>query len=91
MVKFQKAFVLLKVDPGHETKVVESLLKIAEVEEAHIVPGQWDILAVINSKKEVALPGDEKVYWIVLGKINKIKHIRDSETLVPQYSKSKSK
>lgn len=89
MPTFQKAFVLLKIDPGHETKVVDNLLKIDEVEEAHIVPGQWDILAVVNSKRNMMLPGDEKVYWVVLGKINKIKHVRDSETLVPQYSKTK--
>ena len=89
MARFQKAFVLLKVDPGHETKVLDRLLKIAEVEEAHIVPGEWDILAVVNSQRNVVLRGDEKVYWIVLEKINKIKHIRDSQTLVPQYSKTK--
>ena len=89
MDRYQKAFVLLKVDPGHETKVVDGLLKIDEVEEAHIVPGQWDILVVVNSKKTLAQLGDEKVYWLVLGKINKLKHVRDSETLVPQYSKTK--
>ena len=87
MTQFQKAFVLLKVDPGHETKVVDELLKIEEVEEAHIVPGIYDVLVVISSKKNVALPGDEKIYWIVLEKINKIKHLRDSQTLIPQYSK----
>src|SRR5271157_3943130 len=90
MPQYQKAFVLLKIDPGHETKVVDALLKIPEVEEAHIVPGIYDVLAVISSKKNVALPGDEKIYWIVLEKINKIKHIRDSQTLIPQYSKYKS-
>jgi len=89
MPQYQKAFVLLKIDPGHETKVVDNLLKIPEVEEAHIVPGIYDVLAVISSKKNVALPGDEKIYWIVLEKINKIKHIRDSQTLIPQYSKYK--
>ena len=36
MAKFQKAFVLLKVAPGHEKKVVDGLLKIKEVQEAHI-------------------------------------------------------
>jgi DNA-binding Lrp family transcriptional regulator len=87
MVQHQKAFVLLKIDPGHEKKVLDDLLKIPEVDEAHIVPGVYDVLAIISSKKNLALPGDERIYWIVLEKINKIKHIRDSQTLIPQLSK----
>ena len=51
MPKFQKAFVLLKVSPGHEKKVVEDLLRIDEVKEAHIVPGEWDIIAVLSSQR----------------------------------------
>lgn len=89
MAKFQKAFVLLKVAPGHEKKVVDDLIKIDEVQEVHIIPGEWDVLAVLNSQKEIVVPSDEKVYRLVIEKINKIKHIQDTNTLVSQFSKTK--
>ena len=89
MPVFQKAFVLIKVTPGKEEEVVDDLMKISEVAEVHIVPGVWDILAVISSKKEVAVGSDEKVYRLVLEKIEKIKHVQDTNTMVSQFSKTK--
>ena len=89
MPKFQKAFVLIKVAPGHEEKVVEDLMKIDQVKEAHIVPGDWDIIAVVSSEKQIVVPSDERVYRIVIDKINKIKHIQDTNTLVSQFSQTK--
>lgn len=89
MAAFQKAFVLIKVAPGKEEEVVDSLMKIAEVREVHIVPGNWDILAVVSAQKEIVVPSDEKVYRLVLQKIAKIKHIQDTNTMVSQFSKQK--
>jgi len=89
MPVFQKAFVLLKIDPGHERRVLDDLLKIDEITAVHIVPGEWDLLAEVEVKKEVVVPSDQKVYNVVLDKIGKIKHIRDTNTMVSQFSKSK--
>ena len=89
MAVFQKAFILIKVTPGHEEQVVDDLLKIPEVREVHIVPGNWDILAVVSSKKEVAIGSDEKVYRLVLEKVEKIKNVQDTNTMVSQFSKAK--
>ena len=89
MPVFQKAFVLLRVAPGHESDVVDALMKIPEVTESHIVPGDWDILAIVSSKKEVAIGSDEKVYRLVLDKISKIKHVLDTNTMVSQFSRTK--
>ena len=65
------------------------MLKISEVSEVHIVPGDWDIIAVVNSQKEIVVPSDEKVYRLVLDRIQKIRHITDTNTLVSQFSKTK--
>ena len=89
MSRYQKAFVLLKVDPGYEKDVVDDLMKVDEVKEVHIVPGEWDLLVVVESEKEVVLPSDEKVYALVLDKIEKTKHVRDTLTMVSHFSKSK--
>ncbi len=89
MAVFQKAFVLVKASPGHEKEVIDDLMKIKEVQEAHIVPGEWDVLAVVNSQKEIVVPSDQKVYNLVMDKIVKIKHVQDTNTMVSQFSKSK--
>jgi DNA-binding Lrp family transcriptional regulator len=89
MAAFQKAFILLKVAPSHEKKVVDELMKIPQVVEAHIVPGEWDIIAVVLVKKEIIVPSDERFYRLVMDKVTKIKHIQDTITMVSQFSKTK--
>lgn len=89
MPVYQKAFVLIKVASGHVEDVVDALLKVPEVTEAHIVPGDWDIIAVITVQKEVVVPSDEKIYRLVLDKVEKIKHVKDTSTMVSQFSRTK--
>lgn len=89
MPVYQKAFVLIKTSPGHEREVVDDLMKINDIQEAHVVPGEWDILAVVNSQKEIVVPSDRKVYDLVMDKIVKIKHVEDTNTMVSQFAKSK--
>jgi len=87
--RFQKAFVLLKVQPGFEKKVTEDLLKLDDVKEVHIVPGEWDLLAVVEIERETVVPSDQKVYSLVMEGIEKIRHIQDTNTMVSQFSRSK--
>ena len=61
MPVYQKAFVLVKVASGHVEDVVDALMKVPEVTEAHIIPGDWDIIAVVSIQKEIVVPSDEKV------------------------------
>lgn len=89
MARFQKAFVLVKVEPGHEKQVMDDLLKLSDVKEVHIVPGEWDLLAVLETEREAVVPSDQKVYSVVMEGIEKIKHIQDTNTMVSQFSKSK--
>jgi DNA-binding Lrp family transcriptional regulator len=87
--RFQKAFVLVKVEPGHEKQVMDELLKLNDVKEVHIVPGEWDLLAIIETEREAVVPSDQKVYNVVMEGVEKIKHIQDTNTMVSQGSKSK--
>lgn len=89
MPAYHKAFVLIKADPGHEKNVVENLMKINDVQEAHVIPGEWDIMAVVNIQKDIVVPGDQKVYNLVMDQITKIKHVQDTNTMVSQYSETK--
>jgi len=85
----QKAFVLIKVAPGHERDVMNSLMKFEEVRELHIVPGEWDLIAVVEAEKGIVSSGDERVYSIVMEKIEKTRHVQDTNTMVPHFSKIK--
>ncbi len=85
----QKAFVLVKVDPGHERDVMEGLFKLDEVKEVHIIPGEWDIIAVVEAEKGIVVTSDERVYDVVLDKVAKTRHVRDTNTMVTHFSKIK--
>ena len=89
MARFQKAFILLKVNPGTEKQVIDELLKITEVKVVHVVPGEWDLLAEVEAEKEIVVPSDQKVYNVVMDKIGKLDHIQDTNTMVSQFSKAK--
>jgi DNA-binding Lrp family transcriptional regulator len=90
-MKQQKAFVLIKTDPGREREVADKLNKLDEVKEVHIITGEWDILAVVETDRELILPTDEKVLELVMDKITTVPHIRDTNTMIPSFSRIKSK
>ncbi len=85
----QKAFVLVKTDPGKERDVADRLYKIPEVREVHLITGEWDILVVIETEREIVLPTDEKVLELVMDKITTLPYLRDTNTMIPSFSKYK--
>jgi DNA-binding Lrp family transcriptional regulator len=85
----QKAFVLIKTDPGREREVAEKLNKLAEVKEVHLIAGEWDILVVVETEREIVLPTDEKVLELVMDKITTIPYLQDTNTMIPSFSKYK--
>ena len=88
-MRTQKAFVLIKAQSGHEKSVAENLMKLSEAREVHIVPGEWDILLVLEAEREIALPTNEKVLDVVMEKIGKLSHVVDTSTLIPSFSRFK--
>lgn len=85
---YQKAFILIKASPGHEREVVDDLMGIDEVKEAHIIPGAWDVMAVLDFQTDAGVPSDRRVYDLVQGRIAKISHMLDTSTMVSYYSRS---
>jgi len=68
---------------------MNNLMEFDEVREVHIIPGEWDIIAVVEAEKGIVVSSDERVYDIVLDKIEKTKHVQDTNTMVSHFSKSK--
>ncbi|MFQ5836665.1 MAG: Lrp/AsnC ligand binding domain-containing protein [Candidatus Bathyarchaeia archaeon] len=88
----KRAFVFVDVAPGKEKAVLEKLLKYDEVIEAHVITGQYDLLAVL----EIELRGHgifasvQKIATnFVVEKIRKLRDVRDTNTIIPSFSVTK--
>jgi len=87
-----RAFVLVDVAPGKDKKVLEKLLKYDEVIEAHIITGQYDVLAVLEFKlygREIFVSAQETVSKFVIEKIRRLGEVRDTNTIHPSFSVTK--
>ncbi len=65
-----KAYVLIQVEGVDTEKAAEEITKFEEVENAHLIYGEYDIIAVVKTKnliqlKEVALEKIAKVKGVV--------------------------
>jgi DNA-binding Lrp family transcriptional regulator len=89
MTRKARAFVLIETDPGKEKEVMEKLLQFDEVKEVHIYSGEMDIIAVLETEREIVVPSSKKIADFVIDKIQKISAIQDTETIIPTYSKTK--
>ncbi len=84
-----RAFLLINVVTGKEDVIMDKLLKLEEIREVHIVPGDYDLLAVIEVETGLIKPAPEKLAEIVKGKIRKITGVSHTMTLIPLVSKVK--
>ena len=87
-----KAFVFIDVNPGKDRKVLENLMKHDEVVEAHLIPGQYDVLVVLEFElygRTIFASAQETVSKFVIEKIRKLKDVRDTNTIYPTFSVTK--
>ena len=88
--EFARGFVLLKVKPSREEHAMTEVLKINEVTEAHLITGSYDILTVLEVKKPIVYPHyPAAIADIVIERIRRIRDVQDTETIIPDLSKSK--
>ncbi len=87
-----RAFVFIDVATGQDKKVMEKLLKYDEVLEAHIITGQYDILAVLEFElygREIFSSVQETISKFIVEKIRKLRNVRDTNTIIPSFSRTK--
>ena len=70
------AFVLLNVEPGTEEEVRDTVSKIEEVEEAHLVYGTYDLVLKLSADTM------DEVKKAVTGKIRKLDEVRSTLTML---------
>lgn len=89
MKRKARAFVLIETEPGKEKEVMEKLLEFDEVKEVHIYSGEMDLIAVLETEREIIVPSSKKITDFVIDKVQSIAEIQDTETIIPTYSKTK--
>jgi len=85
-----RIFLLINVATGKEDTIADKLLKLKEIREVHIVPGDYDLLAVIEVERALIDTVPEKVGRVVKGKVRKMSGVSHTVTLIPLTSKVKS-
>ncbi|MFQ5870784.1 MAG: Lrp/AsnC family transcriptional regulator [Candidatus Geothermarchaeales archaeon] len=70
------AFVLLNVEPGTEEEVRDTVSKIEEVKEAHLVYGTYDMVLKLRADTM------DEVKKAVTGKIRKLDEVRSTLTML---------
>ncbi|HEU4384073.1 MAG TPA: Lrp/AsnC ligand binding domain-containing protein [Anaeromyxobacteraceae bacterium] len=70
------AFVLVKCEPGRLEDVANAIMEIDGVSEVHSVTGPFDLLVKLYA------PSYQDFGDLIPGKLQKVKGIRDTETLL---------
>jgi DNA-binding Lrp family transcriptional regulator len=69
-----KAYVLANTEPGREKLILEALNKVDEISRIHNVYGVYDLIV------EVEAESMDKVKEIILNKIRRIEHVKNTVT-----------
>ena len=83
-----KGYVLIQSKIGREKELLEEVMKVSEIKEAHLIPGRYDLLAVAEVEASPVEPR-AKVMDLVVDKLTKIRNLADTNTVIPSISESK--
>jgi len=89
MLREITAFVLMNVSAKKDVRLVDKLIKLEEVKEAHSVHGNVDILAKIVLRRDLISSDAETIGDFVQNKIRQFSGVISTQTLIPGYSKVK--
>ncbi len=89
MKQFTRAFILIQTESMHEKDVIENLLKMDEVIEAHMITGEYDVLAVVQSKRLFLEADYNVVFNSAIAKVESLPHVLDTNTIIGMASKTK--
>src|SRR5579875_2542845 len=89
MKQFLRAFILVQVEPMREKDVMEELLKMEEVIEAHMITGEYDVLAVVQARRHFLEADYDVLFNTAIAKIESVKYVIDTNTIIGIASKTK--
>jgi hypothetical protein len=91
MLREITAFVLINASAKKEVRLVDKLISLEEVKEVHSVHGSVDIIAKVVLKRDLVSSDAETIGDFVHNKVRQLSGVISTQTLIPGYSKIKSK
>ena len=89
MQKGITAFVLMNVKASKEYRILENLYELKEVQEAHSVHGDVDLLVKVVLKRDLLSSDAEVIGQFVHEMVRKVPGVLSTQTLIPGLSKIK--
>src|SRR5579864_9655846 len=89
MKQYTRAFILIQCEPMREKDVMEELLKMDEVIEAHMITGEYDVIAIVQVKRLFLEADYDNVFNSAVAKIEGVKYVVDTNTVIGMASKTK--
>jgi DNA-binding Lrp family transcriptional regulator len=89
MKQFVRAFILVQVEPMREKDVMEELLKMEEVVEAHMITGEYDVLVMVQVRRHFLEADYDVLFSNAIAKIESAKYVLDTNTIIGIASKTK--
>jgi DNA-binding Lrp family transcriptional regulator len=83
------AFLMISVESGRENRIMERLFAYREVQEVHVIPGDFDILAKIVVERDLISSDSEAIGQFVQNRIRRIQGVAKTQTIIPLSSKRK--
>lgn len=84
-------FVLLNVDGRYESRIMDRLLELDEVDEVHSVHGSIDFVVKATLQRDLLASDAEVISQFTHGSIRTMRGIRSTQTLIPGISRIKEK
>jgi DNA-binding Lrp family transcriptional regulator len=87
-----RAFLFLSITPGKEEVFLKKLITHEEVVEAHLVVGEYDVLAVLEFNlygRGIYASAQDIVSRFVIEKIRRQQEVQKTNTIIPTLSRFK--
>jgi DNA-binding Lrp family transcriptional regulator len=89
MKQYTRAFVLIQTEPMREKEVIEEILKREEIIEAHMITGEYDVIAVVQVKRYFLEADYDNVFNSAIAKLEETKYVLDTNSIIGMASKTK--
>ena len=89
MKQYTRAFIMIQCEPMREKDVIEECLKMEEVVEAHMITGEYDVIAVVQVKRHFLEADYDNVFNSAIAKIEGTKYVVVTNTVIGMASKTK--
>jgi len=70
------AYIMVRVDAGHEREVLGKLKEMDEVKDSHVIYGEWDLIV------KVVVKSVEDITAFVVDKLRKLKAVKLTSTMI---------